>query len=122
MTSYPIKINGTDVSWLFHKRGYETFRTPVYAATYQDLEQTDHYVVSRWKGGLVATTNDLTAQEAAELSALLLAAPVEVEYYSFDLGKTVVETMMPETVPLALKLRTSRASWLQGVTITFNEL
>ena len=122
MTKYPLKINGVDMSRLCHKRGYTTFRTPVYAGKYTDLQQTDHYVVARWRGGLRLPLNDLTAADAAELAALLMAAPLTVEYHSFDLGKTVTETLMPESVPNELKMSTSRADWITGVTLTFHQL
>lgn len=122
MTKYPVKINGEDFTDLFHKRGYETSRTPVYGGTYTDLDQVDHYLVSRWRGGFSGTTNDLTAEDAARLCAALLASPVEVTYHSFQLGKEVTETMHLEEMPQALKMQTPRASWVKGVTLTFTQL
>lgn len=122
MTKFPLKLNGTDATRFCHKRGYTTFRTPVYAGKYTDIQQTDHYIVARWKGGLRVRINDLPAADAAELAALLMAAPLTVEYHSFDLGKTVTETMMPETIPEELKMSTARADWITGVTLTFNQL
>lgn len=121
MSKYPIKINGEDFTDLFHKRGYVTYRTPVYGGTYTDLDQVDHYVVSRWRGGLSGTTNDLTAVDAARLSAALMALPGEVTYYSFQLKQEITETMAPLQIPAALKLQTSRASWIKGVTLSLEQ-
>lgn len=122
MSKYPVKINGEDFTDLFHKRGYVTDRQPVYAGSYTDLEQVDHYVVGRWRGYFSGTTNDLTAEEAARLCAALLASPVELTYHSFQLGAVVTETMILSEMPQALKLQTSRASWIKGVTLTFSQL
>ena len=122
MNKYPVKINGEDFTDLFHKRGYVTDRQPVYAGSYTDLDQVDHRIVGRWRGSFSGTTNDLTAEDAARLCSALLASPVELTYHSFQLGREVTETMVLEQMPQALKLQTSRASWLQGVTLSFSQL
>lgn len=121
MSKYPLKINGEDFTDLFHKRGYVTYRTPVYAGTYTDLDQVDHYVIGRWKGGFSGTTNDLTTADAARLSAALMSLPGEVTYYSFQLCREVKEIMAPVQIPAALKLQTSRDNWIKGVTLTFEQ-
>lgn len=122
MNKYPVKINGEDFTDLFHKRGYVTDRQPIYAGSYTDLDQVDHRIVGRWRGYFSGTTNDLTAEDAARLCAALLASPVELTYHSFQLGREVTETMVLEQMPQALKLQTSRASWIQGVTLSFSQL
>lgn len=122
MTKFPLTINGEDLSSLCHKRGYTTSRTPVYGGTYTDLDQVDHYFISRWRGNLIVRTNDLKQADATRLANLLLSAPLQVTYYSFDLGREVTETMMPEAVPKELKLSTPRADWIAGVTLTFTQL
>lgn len=118
---YPVKINGEDFTDLFHKRGYVTYRTPVYAGTYTDLNQVDHYVVGRWRGGFSGTTNDMTAEDAARLSAALMTLPGKVTYFSFQLQREVTEIMAPIQIPAALKLRTSRADWIKGVTLNLEQ-
>lgn len=122
MSKYPVKINGEDFTDLFHRRGYMTDRQPVYAGTYTDLDHIDHYVVKRWRGFFAGTTNDLTADDAARLCAALLTSPVQLTYHSFQLGKVVTETMALEEMPQALKLKTSRTPWVEGVQLAFRQL
>lgn len=121
MTKYTFKLNGVDVSRLVHKYGYHTERRPVYASRYTNLNGQTRSVVGRYRGYIAITTNDMTADDAAWLSALLLQAPLNVTYYSFQLKKEVTERMMVEGIPLALKMVSSQTDWVSGVTLEFEE-
>ena len=122
MTNYTFEINGEDFSDIVHKRGYQTDRQPVYAAKFTDLAQVDSYKVARWRGFATIPTNDLKAERAAQLAAQLMKTPLQVKYWSFQLGRAVTETMVLEKLPQQLKLQTAHADWIAAMVLSFREV
>ena len=121
MTKFPFKLNGVDFSHLVHKYGYETDARPVYASRYTNLAGRKRSVVRRWEHPFTVTLNDMTAEDAAQLGAMLLQAPLDVTHLVHQRGRETTVRMMVEDYTLAHKLSTSRADWLAGTALVFVE-
>lgn len=119
MTELPFKLNGVTFADCVHKYGYETDRYPVYAAQWTDLSGVDHDVKLRDKGALTVRINGLSESRTIELRRALLANPLKVTYFSFQLGAEVVEDMRIDTAPASLQLKSGGVRYISESYLTF---
>lgn len=123
MIDLPYEINGEDFSDIVHKYGYVTDTVPVYSRTVTTLDKVDHQNLIRTRGTLTITTNPVKPDRAAAFCSALRALPARVKYYSFQSGQIVEQTMrLTGGMPLAVALQNGDARWLDGLTLTHEQL
>lgn len=121
MTDLKFEINGVDFSDIVTKRSYETSLDPVIGSQWVDLDKVRHTKVSRYRGGLMIEVNPSLTGRTAEFCAVLMSAPVLVDYHNFQRGTDVQERMMPDLPTLRDALKLGDKRWLRASEIIFTQ-
>lgn len=123
MINLPYEINGESFSDIVHKYGYATDTVPVYSRVVTTLDGVDHQHLLRVRGTLTITTNPVKPDRAAAFCSALRALPGKVKYYSFQTGQVVEQTMrLTGGMPLAVALQNGDTRWLDGMSLTIEQL
>lgn len=123
MTKLPFTINGEDFSDIVHKYGYATDTIPIYSRVITTMDQVDHQSLVRMRGALNIRTNPVQADRAAAFCSALKSLPAKVTYYSFQSGQLVEQTMrLMGSLPLSLALWNGDTKWLDGLSLTLEQL
>lgn len=122
MNRYCFTVNGKDFSDVVEKYGYETNLIPVYSKTVTTLDKVDHMCLVRMRGQLTVRVNSISAERAKDLSAELSSLPASIGYHSFQIGTDVEQTMRISGLPMGITLITPTTVFLDGASITFDEL
>lgn len=122
MNKFRFTVNGKDFSDIVHKYGYETALIPVFSKTVTTLDKVDHVCVVRWRGQLTVRINPVPAERFAEFCSELVMLPGLVGYHNFQNGYDVEKTMKVNDLHMALALITSATDYVDGSSITFDEL
>lgn len=121
---WPILCNGEDISRMVDFSQYRTSVEPVYSDTITTLDKVDHFYKIRDRGILPLAFNSLTAADTAKLCALLLNAPVEMEYHCMQRHKTVKARMRLDSLSSQKihKMQLGNQPWAETDSITLREL
>ncbi len=122
MTDLTFIVNSRDYSDVVDAHNYQTGLTPVEGSRYTDLDKVEHVAVARHRGSLAVKVNPLCGDRLAALCADLAAAPVTVTYYSFQRGRDVTETMMPDDTTVKDAFRFLNKRYAEGFSIKLTEL
>ena len=121
MSKFPFILNGQDFTDLANKYGYITDRNPVYSTQWIDLSGVDHRTKLRDRGYLSIQLNDIDADKSLALCTQLLKPDLQVEYYSFQLGRTVTEKMHLTTMPRSLLMVDGKTPIHEAVILEFTQ-
>ena len=121
---YTVKFNGVDVSRMIDFSEYRTAVQPVYSDTITTLDKVDHFYKIRERGLLSVSFNSLTAAGTAKLCALLLDAPVEVDYHCIQRNKDVKARMRLDSLSSRKlhRVMLGNQAWAETDGITLTEL
>ena len=123
MTKLPFAINGEDFSDIVHKYGYSTDLVPLYSRVVTTMDLVDHQTLGRMRGTLVIRINPVQETRAAEFCSALRSLPATITYHCFQSGRTVEQRMrLTGSMPLALALWNGDTKWLDGLSLTFEQL
>lgn len=121
MTDLTFTINGHDYSDIVEKRNYQTRLIPVVGRQYTDLNKVEHTTIARYRGELTVGINVAAKSRITALATDLQSAPVSVCYYSFQLGTTVTQTMMPDSTTMKDAFSLGGVRFNETNEITFTE-
>lgn len=121
MTDLTFAINGKSYNDLVEKREYYTSLIPVIGAQYTDLNKVTHTSIIRHRGVLKVKLNPANRSRIAALCSDLCSAPVTVQYYSFQLGSVVTQTMVPDETTMQDAFSLASERWNNTSEITFTE-
>lgn len=122
MTDLLFDVNGVDCSALVHKYGYQTESVPVWSRTVTTLDKREIKKLMRRRGVLTVKLNDAPEEQVAAFFAAMRTMPATVGYHRFQTGSDVTQTMTTDSAPLALLLKDGDTRWLEGFTMTFEEV
>ena len=121
MKKFPFILNGEDFTDLTNKYGYITDRVPVYSSQWTDLSGVKHRTKIRDRGYLSIQLNDIEADRSLTLCTELLKQDLQVEYYSFQLGRNVTEKMHLESMPRSLLMVDGSVAIHEAVILEFSQ-
>lgn len=122
MTDLLFDVNGVDCSALVHKYGYQTESVPVWSRTVTTLDKREIKKLIRRRGVLTVKLNDAPEELVTAFFAAMRTMPATIKYHRFQTGTDVTQTMTTDSAPLALLLEDGGTRWLEGFTMTFEEM
>ena len=121
MTDLTFTINGNDYADLVEKGEYSTSQVPVIGAQYTDLNKVTHTSIVRHRGVLKVKLNPAKRSRIIALCSDLRSAPLTVQYYSFQTGSIVTQTMLPDETTMQDAFTLASERWNTTNEITFTE-